>query len=55
MFGFMSSAMPPERPGRFSPEVYADLMAYILQQNGFAPGDSLPSDIAELGNLIMEK
>jgi len=55
LFGFMSSAMPPERPGRFSPDVYADLMAYILQQNGFAAGEPLPSDMAELGNLIMEK
>ncbi len=55
MFGFMSTAMPPERPGRYSAEVYADLMAYILSQNGFAAGDPLPADIGELGNLLVDR
>ncbi|AEQ51104.1 c-type cytochrome [Pelagibacterium halotolerans] len=56
MFVFMSSLMPPNAPGRYTPEVYADLMAYILQENGFPAGsEPLPSDMAALNNLIVEK
>lgn len=55
LFGFMSSAMPPNAPGRLSPDTYIDLMAYILKQNGFQPGAALPSDPEALGYLIMEK
>jgi cytochrome c2 len=55
LFGFMSTAMPPQSPGRFSAAIYADLMAYILQQNGFAAGDELPSDLQALSNLIVER
>ncbi|HWJ88413.1 MAG TPA: c-type cytochrome [Pelagibacterium sp.] len=55
MFMFMSTTMPPNAPGRFSADVYADLMAFILKQNGFQPGASLPSDVDALNNLIVEK
>lgn len=54
MFGFMQAAMPPNAPGRYTADVYADLMAYILQENGFEPGDEpLPSDFAELNGLVV--
>lgn len=55
LFEFMSATMPPDAPGRFSADIYADLMAYILEQNGFAEGDPLPSDVDALYELIMEK
>lgn len=55
MFEFISALMPPNSPGRFSPSVYADLMAYILKLNGFTAGAPLPSDAAALNDLIMEK
>jgi len=55
MFMFMSTLMPPNSPGRFSPEVYADLMAFILKENGFRAGAPLPSDVEALNNLIVEK
>ena len=55
LFGFMSSAMPPNAPGRYSPETYADLMAYILKWNGVQPGAPLPSDLDALDGLTMEK
>ena len=47
--------MPPNAPGRFSPSAYADMMAYILKQNGFKAGAPLPSDLDALDSLIMEK
>lgn len=55
LFDVMSTTMPPDAPGRYSAETYADLMAYILERNGFASGTPLPSDVDQLYNLIMEK
>jgi mono/diheme cytochrome c family protein len=55
LFMFMSTQMPPNAPGGFSPGTYADLMAYILKKNGYQAGAELPSDVDELDNLIVEK
>lgn len=55
MFSFMTSAMPPNAPGRYSETTYAELMAYILKRNGFQPGAPLPSNLDELDQLIIEK
>ena len=55
MFAFMTTAMPPDSPGRYSPNVYADLMAYILDRNGVREGAPLPSDSEALDYLIMSK
>ena len=51
----MSSAMPPNDPGRYSASVYADLMAYVLKVNGFQSGAPLPSDLDALDHLTMVK
>jgi mono/diheme cytochrome c family protein len=43
--GFMKAKMPPDRPGQLNDETYADIIAYILGENGFKPGDKeLPAD-----------
>jgi mono/diheme cytochrome c family protein len=43
--GFMKAKMPPDRPGQLNDETYADVIAYILGENGFKPGDKeLPAD-----------
>ncbi len=55
LFLFMSTLMPPEAPGRYSAANYADMMAYILKRNGFRTGAELPSDVAALNNLILQK
>lgn len=55
LFLFMSTAMPPDQPGRFSAAAYADMMAFVLKVNGFAEGAPLPSDPAALDALLMEK
>jgi mono/diheme cytochrome c family protein len=55
LYGYLSSAMPPDRPGRLSPQVYADLTAYILSANGVQPGASeLPADLDALAGLMIE-
>jgi mono/diheme cytochrome c family protein len=38
LVGYMKIKMPPDRPGQLSPGTYADLAAYILSRNGYAPG-----------------
>ncbi|WP_197089278.1 cytochrome c [Puniceibacterium sp. IMCC21224] len=55
LFGYMSSAMPPSNPGRYSASTYADLMAYILDRNGFSEGAPLPDDLDALDLLTMTK
>lgn len=55
LYLYMSTLMPPNSPGRFSPAIYADLMAYVLKRNGFRAGAELPSDLDALDALIMVK
>jgi mono/diheme cytochrome c family protein len=46
LFSFMKAKMPPDRPGQLNDETYADLIAYILGENGYKPGDKeLPADV----------
>jgi mono/diheme cytochrome c family protein len=56
LFGFIKSAMPPDRPGRLSDKTYADVTAYILSKNGVQPGATpLPDNIDALSGLVIEK
>jgi alcohol dehydrogenase (cytochrome c) len=50
----MSTTMPPDRPGRLGDDVYASLLAYLLQENGVRPGNrELPSDPAALEAMVL--
>jgi PQQ-dependent dehydrogenase (methanol/ethanol family) len=45
LFTYTSTKMPPSRPGTLGDPVYAQLLAYILQENGApAGGRELPGD-----------
>lgn len=45
LFTVTSVTMPQDRPGRLGDETYADILAYILQENGTDAGSlELPSD-----------
>lgn len=56
LFEFMTATMPPNAPGSYSPNVYADIMAYILKTNGYKAGSAeLPSDVDALYNLTIQK
>ena len=37
LFGMLSLTMPPDRPGQLTPQTYADLLAFILSNNGYPP------------------
>ena len=46
--------MPPTRPGGLSPQVNAQLLAFILQKNGVEPGaTALPEALADLAGLTI--
>jgi mono/diheme cytochrome c family protein len=45
LYGYLSTAMPPDRPGQLSPQTYVDLTAFILSNNGYAASEKeLPLD-----------
>ena len=45
LFTFTSTSMPPDRPGALGDARYADLLAFILQENGSQAGTrELPAD-----------
>lgn len=56
LYEVMMGTMPPNAPGSYSPETYADLMAHILKTSGYKAGSAeLPADVDALYNLIIQK
>jgi mono/diheme cytochrome c family protein len=56
LFSFMKAKMPPDRPGQLNDETYADLIAYILGENGFAPGNKeLSTDVNAQQAMSLKK
>ena len=52
LFSFTKGLMPPDRPGGLTDQSYADLVAYILSNNGYTAGDKeLPTDPNALQNM----
>jgi len=55
LMDFMSMTMPPENPGYFYPDEYADMLAYILERNDFKPGDApLPEEAEALKDMTLQ-
>ena len=59
VLSFHLRRMPPKtvaKPVSLNDETYAQLLAYLLQENGFKPGDAeLPSDLVALGKIKIPK
>jgi PQQ-dependent dehydrogenase (methanol/ethanol family) len=54
LFSFIHTRMPPSKPGSLSPTMVADLLAYVVEVNGVAPGhESLPTDPSGLAALTI--
>jgi mono/diheme cytochrome c family protein len=52
LFSFTKGLMPPDRPGGLSDQSYADLIAFILSNNGYTAGDKeFPTDPAAMQNM----
>lgn len=56
LYGYLSSAMPPNRPGGLNPKTYTDITAFLLSRNGFqATGSEMPADLDAMATMILEK
>lgn len=56
LFSFMKAKMPPDRPGQLNDETYADIIAYILGENGYKAGDKeLPADANVQETMSLKK
>jgi len=52
LFSAISTTMPQNNPGSLSPDEYASILAFYLQQSGHTPGSSeLPGDLAVLRDM----
>ena len=49
----MMDTMPEENPGGLTEEEYTDVLSYLLQQNGYPPGDKLTSDTVK--EIVIER
>jgi mono/diheme cytochrome c family protein len=56
VFDIASGTMPEDNPGSLAQQEYGDIIAYFLQLNGFATGDTeLQGNAAAMANVKMEK
>jgi mono/diheme cytochrome c family protein len=56
LYGYMRTKMPPDRPGRLSPQTYADLTAFLLVRNGYqAAQTELPPDPAAQEHMNLQR
>jgi mono/diheme cytochrome c family protein len=52
LFQFIATRMPQAKPGSLTPEQYAEIMAFILQRNGYPSGSTpLTVDSHDLGKI----
>jgi mono/diheme cytochrome c family protein len=52
LYSFTKGLMPPDRPGGLTDQNYADLIAYVLSNNGYTAGDKeLPADPNAMQNM----
>jgi len=52
LFTYINTKMPPARPGQLGPERTAQLVAYLLEENGIQPGQAgLPTDTEALRSM----
>jgi mono/diheme cytochrome c family protein len=56
LFDYMRMSMPPNEQGSLSDQRYADILAAIIQKNGFAAGETeLPSDLKALSDILIPR
>ncbi len=54
LFATMREQMPTDRPGSLSPQVYADILGYLLSVNDYPPGQTeLPPEPARLDGILI--
>lgn len=54
IYTYMSTNMPADRPGKLKDAEYADIMAYLLSANGYAPGGAkMTADTARASTTLL--
>lgn len=54
IYTYMSTNMPADRPGKLKDGEYADVMAYLLNANGYAPGaEKMTADSARASTTML--
>ncbi|WP_206951985.1 c-type cytochrome [Trinickia acidisoli] len=54
VYGYMSTNMPADRPGKLKDGEYADIMAFLLNANGYGPGSTkMTADIAKGSTALL--
>ena len=55
LYGFIDSAMPPNRPGSLNPQTYTDIITFLLSKNGYRPtGTEMPADTDRMAKMTLE-
>ena len=56
MYDKIRNGMPPDNPKTIDPPVVVDVMAFLLNKNGFPAGAAdLPNDVPKLKEIMIEK
>jgi mono/diheme cytochrome c family protein len=56
LFSYMKTQMPPDNPGGLNDTAYADILAFLLQRNGYKAGDAeLPPEADAMGSMSLQK
>ena len=56
LYGFIDTAMPPNRPGSLNPQTYTDIITFLLSKNGYRPtGNEMPADTDRMATMTLEK
>lgn len=56
LFTYVSTKMPPASPGGLGDQTYAQIMAYMLEENGVEPAESeLPTDAKSLAAMTVPR
>ena len=54
LFSYVATQMPQQAPGSLTPEMYADITAFLFLRNGVPAGETeLPHDLDALGALTL--
>lgn len=54
IYTYLSTNMPADRPGKLKDAEYADIMAYLLSENGYAPSKAkMTADVARASTTLL--
>jgi hypothetical protein len=56
LYDKIRNGMPPDNPKTIDPQVVVDVMAFLLNKNGFPAGAAdLPNEVPKLKEIMIEK